>query len=87
VLTKWISKKFDKKNTYVGCMLISAVANCFVYFLEPGDVVLIYLLNIVVSFVWGRYLSSSGRCTRTRLPEWKHNRRATGLIMVASLFR
>ena len=88
ILTKWLSKKFDKKLTYVGCLLISAIANGFVFFLGPQDVVLIFLLNIIVSFVWGpvSVLQWAMYTDAADYSEWKNGRRATGLLMAASLF-
>lgn len=88
ILTKWISKRFDKKNTYVGCMLISVAANAFVFFLKPQDVVLIYLLNLFLSFVWGpvSVLQWAMYTDTADYSEWKNGRRATGLVMAASLF-
>ena len=88
VLTKWISKKFDKKNTYVGCLLISTVTCAFVYFLKPQDVILLYLSNIVISFVWGpvSVLQWAMYTDTADYSEWKNYRRATGLLMAASLF-
>ena len=88
ILTKWMSKKFDKKFTYVGCLLISSIANIFVYFLQPHNVVMIYLLNLIVSFVWGpvSVLQWAMYTDAADYSEWKNKRRATGLIMAASLF-
>lgn len=88
ILTKWISNKFDKKLTYVGCLLISSIANSFVYFLQPNDVVMIYLLNLIVSFVWGpvSVLQWAMYTDAADFSEWKNKRRATGLVMAASLF-
>ena len=88
ILTKWLSKKFDKKLTYVGCLLISTIANGFVFFLGPQDVVLIFLLNIIVSFVWGpvSVLQWAMYTDAADYSEWKNGRRATGLLMAASLF-
>ena len=88
ILTKWMSKKFDKKFTYVGCLLISSIANIFVYFLQPHNVVMIYLLNLIVSFVWGAVsvLQWAMYTDAADYSEWKNKRRATGLIMAASLF-
>jgi len=88
ILTKWMSKRFDKKLTYVGCLLISSVANSFVYFLQPQNVILIFLLNLVVSFVWGpvSVLQWAMYTDAADYSEWKNGRRATGLLMAASLF-
>jgi GPH family glycoside/pentoside/hexuronide:cation symporter len=88
VLTKLLSKTFDKKNTYVGMLLISSVVNCLFYFLQPQNVVLIYVLNIVVSFAWGpvSVLQWAMYTDAADFSEWKNSRRATGLLMAASLF-
>jgi GPH family glycoside/pentoside/hexuronide:cation symporter len=88
ILTKWLSKTFDKKNTYVACLFISSLLNAAVYFLKPSDVVLIYLFNIIISFVWGpvSVLQWAMYTDTADFSEWKNGRRATGLLMAASLF-
>jgi GPH family glycoside/pentoside/hexuronide:cation symporter len=88
ILTKWLSKKFDKKNTYVGMLLISSLFNCVFYFLQPQDVTLIYLFNIIISFAWGpvSVLQWAMYTDAADFAEWKNRRRATGLLMAASLF-
>jgi GPH family glycoside/pentoside/hexuronide:cation symporter len=88
ILTKWLSKTFDKKNTYVGMLLISSLLNCMFYILQPQNVVLIYLLNIIISFAWGpvSVLQWAMYTDAADFAEWKNHRRATGLLMAASLF-
>jgi GPH family glycoside/pentoside/hexuronide:cation symporter len=88
ILTKWLSKIFDKKNTYVGMLLTSSVINCLFYFIEPQNVILIFLLNIIVSFAWGpvSVLQWAMYTDAADFSEWKNGRRATGLLMAASLF-
>ncbi|HEY4612485.1 MAG TPA: MFS transporter [Bacteroidota bacterium] len=88
ILTKWIAKKFDKRNTYAGFLILSALACALFYMLQPQNVLLIYLLNIVFSFSlgpvsvlqWAMYTDTAD------FGEWKWSRRATGLLMAASLF-
>jgi GPH family glycoside/pentoside/hexuronide:cation symporter len=88
IFTKWLAKKFDKKNTYTGALLTSAIFCGLYYFLQPQDVLLIYALNIVVSFAFGpvSVLQWAMYTDTADYSEWKNNRRATGLIMAASLF-
>jgi GPH family glycoside/pentoside/hexuronide:cation symporter len=88
IFTKWLAKKFDKKNTYTGALMISAIFCGLYYFLQPKDVLLIYALNIVVSFAFGpvSVLQWAMYTDTADYSEWKNNRRATGLIMAASLF-
>jgi GPH family glycoside/pentoside/hexuronide:cation symporter len=88
ILTKWFAKKFDKKNTYGGALLISAVTTGLFYFLKPQDLVFMYALNIIVSFAFGpvSVLQWAMYTDVADYSEWKNKRRATGLIMAASLF-
>jgi glycoside/pentoside/hexuronide:cation symporter, GPH family len=88
ILTKWLSKKFDKKNTYTWCLLITVVASIVFYFVEAGDIALIYLINAIISFAWGpvSVLQWAMYTDAADYSEWKNTRRATGLVMAASLF-
>lgn len=88
ILTKWFSKTFDKKNTYLGFLIASALLNAIYYFIQPQSVLLIYVLNLAVSFFvgpvsvlqWAMYTDAAD------YSEWRNERRATGLVMAASLF-
>jgi GPH family glycoside/pentoside/hexuronide:cation symporter len=88
MLTKWFSSKFDKKNTYSIFLILSAGLCAIYYYIPPESVILIYLFNIILSFFlgpvsvlqWAMYTDTAD------YSEWKNNRRATGLIMSASLF-
>jgi len=88
ILTKWISRVLDKKNTYSIFLMLSSGLCVFFYFLSPENVILIFLLNIVLSFLlgpvsvlqWAMYTDTAD------YSEWKNGRRATGLVMSASLF-
>ena len=88
ILTMWFSKRLDKKNTYASFLILSAAFSGLFYFLEPENVVLIYLLNILVSFFFGSVsvLQWALYTDTADYGEWKMGRRATGLIMAASLF-
>jgi glycoside/pentoside/hexuronide:cation symporter, GPH family len=88
VLTMYFAKKLDKKNTYAGFLTASAVFCAFFYFLQPGNVILIFVLNILVSFFFGSVsvLQWAMYTDCADFGEWKMGRRATGLIMAASLF-
>ncbi len=88
VLTKWISRNLDKKNTYLAFLIASAVFNAFFYFMQPDNVLLIYGLNLIVSFFFGpvSVLQWAMYTDTADYSEWKNERRATGLVMAASLF-
>lgn len=82
------AKLLDKKNAYSSFLVASAVISCGFYFLQPHNVLLIFSLNVVVSFFvgavsvlqWAIYTDTAD------FGEWKFGRRATGLVMAASLF-
>lgn len=88
VLTKWFSKILDKKNTYAGFLIASAALNAAFYLLRPQDVLLIYALNLLVSFFFGpvSVLQWAMYTDTADYSEWKNRRRATALLMAASLF-
>ncbi|MDZ7373532.1 MAG: MFS transporter [candidate division KSB1 bacterium] len=88
VLAKWFAKVLDKRNTYAGFLALSSLLTTCYYFIKPQEVVLIYLINILLSFLlgpvsvlqWAMYTDTAD------YGEWKKGRRATGLVMSASLF-
>ena len=88
VLTKLFSKVFDKKNTYSWFLILSSLLNAAMFFLHPQDVVMIFLLNIMVSFFFGpvSVLQWAIYADVADYSEWRNKRRATGLVMAASLF-
>ncbi|WP_340106001.1 MFS transporter [Rhodohalobacter sp. 8-1] len=88
VLTKFFTKLMDKKFVYSGFLLSSAAFSCFFFFLQPDNVLLMYTLNVLVSFFFGSVsvLQWAIYTDAADYGEWKFGRRATGLIMAASLF-
>jgi GPH family glycoside/pentoside/hexuronide:cation symporter len=88
ILTKWFTKKLDKRNTYAGFLGVSALLGSVFYFLGPDDIVLMYVFNFAVSFFFGTVsvLQWALYTDTADYSEWKNGRRATGLIMAASLF-
>ncbi len=88
ILTNWFAKIFDKKNIYLGFLILSALMCTSFYFLQPQNVILIFALNLLVSFFFGpvSVLQWAMYTDAADFGEWKNNRRATGLIMAASLF-
>jgi GPH family glycoside/pentoside/hexuronide:cation symporter len=88
VLTGWFIKILDKKTTYLGFLIISSILCTSFYFIHPQNVLMIYFLNLLVSFFFGpvSVLQWAMYTDTADFSEWKNNRRATGLIMAASLF-
>jgi GPH family glycoside/pentoside/hexuronide:cation symporter len=88
VLAMLFAKILDKKNTYSGFLIASALISCAFYFLQPHNVLLIFALNVIGPFFMGvvSVIQWSIYTDTADYGEWKFRRRATGLIMAASLF-
>lgn len=85
---KTFAKTLDKKNTYSCFLMGSAIVSCAFYYIQPHNVLLIFGLNVVLSFFMGAVsvLQWAIYTDTADYGEWKYGRRATGLIMAASLF-
>ncbi|MGK9367454.1 MFS transporter [Melioribacter sp. Ez-97] len=88
ILTKWFAKRFDKKNTYMLFLLCSAVFSAAIFFLPPNAIIPLFVLNLFASFFFGpvSVLQWALYTDTADYSEWVNKRRATGLIMAASLF-
>jgi glycoside/pentoside/hexuronide:cation symporter, GPH family len=88
VLTKYFARAIEKKDVYARFLMASAVFSCLFFFLQPHNVLLLFGLNILVSFFFGSVsvVQWAIYTDTADYGEWKFGRRATGLIMAASLF-
>jgi GPH family glycoside/pentoside/hexuronide:cation symporter len=88
ILTTRISKVFGKSITYAVSLGISGIAAGLIILAGPQDVAFIFILNIITSFAVGlvSVLQWSIYTDTADYSEWKNGRRATGLVMSASLF-
>ena len=78
----------DKKNTYLGFLIASSAFSALFVFIKPDSVLTIYIVNFILSFFFGpvSVLQWAMYTDTADYSEWKNGRRATGLIMAASLF-
>ena len=84
VLVSW----FGKVRLYIGLMFINACMIGVVYFMTPEDMPLIFTLQICGSFLGGPTapIVFSMYADTADYSEWKHGRRATGLVFSAAGF-
>ena len=88
MLTEYFSKKFGKRNLYMILMGITSVLTIIFYFIKPEQIVLIFAVHILISFImgptapliWAMYADTAD------YSEWKFGRRATGLVFSAATF-
>lgn len=88
LLTPYMSKKFGKAAVYTFFIGLASLSTGVVIFIGSSDLFMLFLLQIITSFAvgpisvtqWAIYTDTAD------YSEWKQNRRATGLIMSASLF-
>lgn len=88
ITTKYVIRLFDKKRTYGWFLGLGAIISVLFFVLPPDQIRLIYIVNIIAGYLlgpvavlqWAMYTDTAD------YGEWKFGRRATGLIMAASLF-
>jgi GPH family glycoside/pentoside/hexuronide:cation symporter len=83
-----INKILGKSLTYVLSLGVAAVASGAIYFLEPQNIFLMFVLQIITAFCMGplAVLQWSIFTDVADYGEWKNGRRSTALVMAASLF-
>ncbi len=86
--TKWFTSFMDRGRLYAVFMVLNAIFMSFIFFLGPNQIELLFLFNMLASFIMGplAVLQWTIYTDTADYAEWKFNRRATGLLMAASLF-
>lgn len=87
-LLPYLANRTGKKLAFVILFVVAIVSTGAFYFLQPGQVGLMFGLNIVGSLtggplsalIWAMYADAAD------YSEWKRGRRATGLVFSASIF-
>lgn len=87
VLVPWFSRKLGRKNAAIALFTSAIVFTALFFFLRPGDLVWIFLLQLLGSaaggpvspLLWAMYADTAD------YSEWKTGRRATGLVYSASI--
>ena len=86
--TSPLSKRFGKRNFYMASMALTAVLTAGFYFVPADNLPMIWAAHALISLcaaptaplVWAMYADTAD------YSEWKHGRRATGLIFSAASF-
>ena len=86
ILARSVSTRWGKKNTFLGAMILSAGISGGMFWITPGQIGLMFILNIVVGLsagiimplIWAMYADVAD------YSEWKTGHRATGLIFSSS---
>jgi GPH family glycoside/pentoside/hexuronide:cation symporter len=88
MLTTRISKVFGKSITYAVALGLSGLTAGLIVLAGPKDIAFMFILNMIASFAVGpvSVLQWSIYTDTADFSEWKNGRRATGLVMSASLF-
>lgn len=88
ICTNRFIKKMNKRLVYGSFLATSAVLGGLFFFLKPDQLIIIYPLNFILSFFFGTVsvLQWAMYTDAADYGEYKFGRRATGLIMAASLF-
>ncbi|MCP5537562.1 MAG: MFS transporter [Akkermansiaceae bacterium] len=82
----WFARLVGKKSAFIILFIIAILSTSMFYFLKPGQVPLMFALQMLASMtggpmsvlLWAMYADSADYA------QWKHGRRATGLVFSAS---
>lgn len=86
--TQFFAKRLGKKRFYIIVMSLSALFTMLFYFIPKEQIVLIFAVHILISFVmapqapllWAMYADTAD------YSQWRNGRRATGLVFSAATF-
>lgn len=86
LLVSWFAKLIGKKKAFIILFVIAVVSTGMIYFLTAEQLWLIFLLQVAATMtggplsvlLWAMYADTAD------YGEWKHGRRATGLVFSAS---
>lgn len=87
-LSKPLSKKFGKRNTYIASNILSGLCVLALFIPGPEQYKIAYAISALVGFfngpgvpiLWAMYADTADYA------EWKFNRRATGIVFSAATF-
>ncbi len=88
LLTGPLSKRFGKRNLFIGSLVLGAVFSAVFFWLPPSNITLIFIFGCASEFfaaimptLFFAMLGDSADYS-----EWKNGRRATGLVFAAGTF-
>ena len=86
--TAELSRRFGKKNLFIGALLFSGGVNALLYFCSPADITAIFSIGIISEFAAAIFptLFFVMLGDAADYSEYKNGRRATGLIYSAGSF-
>ncbi|TAJ14512.1 MFS transporter [Marinilabiliaceae bacterium JC017] len=88
LVTTPLASYFGKKRLFIYVMIFSGITTGLIHFVGPQDTTLIFILGSLAEFAAGimpvLFFAMLG--DSADYSEWKHNRRATGLIYSAGTF-
>ena len=87
-LSKPLTKKFGKRNTYIASNILSGLAVITLFLPSPDQYIIAYIISALVGFfngpgvpiLWAMYADTADYA------EWRFKRRATGIVFSAATF-
>jgi GPH family glycoside/pentoside/hexuronide:cation symporter len=86
--TAYLSRRFGKKNLFIGTLLLSGFFSALIYFCGPQDIVAIFTLGIISEWATAIFVTLFFvmLADAADYSEYVNGRRATGLIYAAGSF-
>jgi GPH family glycoside/pentoside/hexuronide:cation symporter len=88
LVTPLLTRRLEKRKAYILCGVVAALATCTMFIVPANALWTVIALQVLISFlmgpmtpiIWSIYTDCAD------YSEWKTGRRATGLVMSASMF-
>jgi glycoside/pentoside/hexuronide:cation symporter, GPH family len=88
LLVPFFARRAGRKTAFITLLVVAIASTAAFYFLRPDQILLLFAANIIGSvtggplsaLLWAMYADTADYA------EWKHGRRATGLVFSASIF-
>ena len=83
-----IANRIGKRQLYVIMMALTSVVTIAFFFLRPGDIIAMFVLQVLANLIMGptAALIYAMYADASDYSEWKTGRRSTGLVFAASSF-
>ena len=88
LFAKPLSMRFGKRNTFIGSLFLTALVYSGFFFLSPGNIIAIFVLEIISAVTYGIKIPLTWAMTAdvADYSEWKTGRSAIGVVFATMIF-
>jgi Na+/melibiose symporter-like transporter len=88
ILSRYLAAAFGKRNVFIVCLTLTALATAMFYFVPPGSISGIITLNVLRNLAYAPTIPLLWAMMGdvADYSEWKNRRRATGMVFAGIVF-